>query len=123
MSALAKAKAAWGTLPDWVTVLAAAADRTSQAAVARLLGINSGYISYALRNEKPQYHQSVEYAVRGKLMAETIACPVLGEIDQSLCVRHRKNRVPPVLPEERQLRAACPTCIHNTNRKETDHAE
>ena len=123
MSALVKAHESWGALPDWVVVLAKASDRTSQAAVARLLGINSGYISYALRNEKPQYHQPVEYAVRGKLMAETIACPVLGEIDQSLCVRHRKNRVPAVLPEERQLRTTCPTCIHNIHRKETDHAE
>lgn len=118
MNARAKAEARWSALPDWVGVLADASDRTSQANVARLLNINSGYISYALRNEKPQYHQPVEYAVRGKLMAETIACPVLGEIDQSLCVRHRKNRVPAVLPEERQLRATCPTCIHNIKRKE-----
>ena len=123
MSALAKARKAWGTPPDWVTVLANASDRSSQAQVARLLAINSGYISYVLRNQNPQYHQPVEYAVRGKLMAETISCPVMGEIDQSLCVRHRKSRVPAVLPEERQLRSTCPTCIHNTNRKEEAHAE
>jgi len=123
MSARDKATEAWGAPPDWVLVLADASDRTSQAQVARLLAINSGYISYALRNQKPEYHQPVEYAVRGKLMAETIKCPVMGEIDQSLCVRHRKSRVPPILAEERQLRATCPTCIHNTNRKEEAHAE
>jgi len=123
MSAAAKAFAAWGAQPDWVIALATACDRSSQASVAKMLGMNSGYVSYALRNEKPQYHQVVAEAVRGKLMGETIDCPVLGEIDQALCARHRKSRLRPIAPEQKRLRATCPTCIHNTNRKEEADAQ
>lgn len=124
MSAALKAGAAWGTPPDWVVVLADACDRTSQARVARRLQLNSGYVSYALRCENPQYHGPVEDAVRGVLMGETVHCPALDEaLDQAICARHRKSRIRPIGPVQKRLRATCPTCIHNTTRKETDDAQ
>ena len=122
MTASRKIRQCWERPPDWIVALACACDRTSQSAVARMLGMNSGYVSYALRNQRPQYHRPVEDAVRGKLMGETVECPVLGEVDQALCARHRKSRIRPIGPEQKRLRATCPGCIHNTNRKEETDA-
>lgn len=123
MSYLKKARRHWGTPPDWIIALATACENTSQNVVAKKLQINGGYVSYALRNQKREYHESVEDAVRGALMGQTLPCPVLGDIDHGLCARHRKSRIRPIGPEQKRLRAACPVCIHNTTRKEESDAE
>ena len=124
MSVAEKAETAWnGAPPDWIVKLATACDATSQSIVARELRVNGGYLSYALRNQKPEYHQRVRDATRARLMGETVCCPVLGNIALDLCAAHRRSRLKPTGPAQRELRATCPNCIHNQNSKGDDHAE
>lgn len=122
--AIERAREAWGdAMPAWVAVLATECDRRSQAAVAAMLRINGGYVSYAIRNISPAYHGRVEIAVRSLMMRETVPCPVLARpISLTLCRRHRTDRGEPMGLMTRQLRETCPGCIHNINRKEIDHA-
>lgn len=113
-----KARAAWGPMPDWVEALALACDRGSARQVARLLGVSAAYVSWAIHGDRPQYHEPVRAAVRSRLMGETIACPVLGEIAPDRCRELRADRSRPLGPIQRRLRETCPDCLHNTNRME-----
>lgn len=118
-----KASAGWGKVPEWVAVLAQACDRTSQSAAARMLGVNDAYVSYAVRNKKPEYHGPVEDAVRDRLMGERVACPVLGEIGRAQCRLHRRPKVRALGPVEKRLRRVCPGCLHNPQTDGGDDAE
>lgn len=120
-SSVARAAAAWnGQPPTWVEQLARACDRASQNLVAAQLEVNAGYISYVLRNQKPQYHIRVEDAVRSRLMGETILCPVLGEIALDRCRSIRTDRRRAIGPVEKKLRNACPKCRFNVTADKED---
>jgi hypothetical protein len=86
------AKAAWGAaMPDWIGILAAACDRSSQSMVAKQLGYSSSVISSVLRRNYVGSLETVEKAVRGALMAETLNCPVLAEIATHECLANQKR--------------------------------
>ena len=119
-----KAEAGWrGGLPEWVAALAHACDLGSQTAMARQLGVNDAYLSYAIRNVKPEYHARVEEAVRSRLMGEDVEGPVMGEIPVDVCGRNRRSRLRPLGPVQKALRQTCPTCIHNRKSEGGDDAE
>lgn len=113
-----KALAAWREVPDWVAALASACDRQSQSAVAQHIDVNAAYLSYAIRGVNFEYHSRVEDAVRARLMGETVACPVVGEIAPDICGSHRRSRLKALGPVQKRLRLTCPTCIHNNSPKE-----
>lgn len=91
-TALSRAEAAWGAdLPDWVRVLAAAADRTSQTQAARTVGYSAATVSYVLSRRYAGDMDRVERAVRAALMGATVACPALGALPLADCLEWQKR--------------------------------
>jgi hypothetical protein len=85
-SATQKALNAWGNdAPEWVLVLAAECDRTTQARAAARIGRSPAVVSNTLACKYPGDLGKVEELVGRTLMPETIACPVLGEIPRATC--------------------------------------
>jgi len=115
MTYKAKALEAWGDPPPWVMTLAAACDQTSQNRVAQQLDMNSGYVSYALRNQRIEYHLIVEEAVRARLLCETVSCPVLGDETNLNACRTLRRGVERFgnSPMQRAASRHCPSCPHN----------
>lgn len=90
--AMARARAAWGeAMPDWIVALAEACDAASQSRVAGRLSYSPAVINQVLKGVYPGDVWKVEMAVRGALMAETVACPVLGEIDTQRCLVEQRR--------------------------------
>lgn len=90
--AIATASTAWGPdMPDWLLVLATACDRASQSKVAKQLGYSGSVVSAVLNRKYNGDYLSVEKSIRGALMAETLGCPVLGDISTKLCLEHQKR--------------------------------
>lgn len=88
-----KARAAWnGEIPDWIVILAEACDRESQSAIARKVGYSPSAISQVLSNTYQNGDIArVEQAVRGALMAETVNCPVMGEMPHNTCIQWQRK--------------------------------
>ncbi|SDY54896.1 hypothetical protein [Citreimonas salinaria] len=92
MSALDTARDAHGVdLPDWIEALARECDRTSQNRAAQTIGYTAGAVSAVLRGKYAAGTKSIETSVRGTLMAETVECPVLGEIGKQVCLKWRRR--------------------------------
>lgn len=107
------ARRAWGAAaPEWVLVLAEACDArlSSQSAVAKRLGVSGAMINQALRNTYAGRLDRLEQRVRGELMRETIACPVLGEITRRKCVDQQSRAYAATNQLRVELRRACPRC-------------
>lgn len=113
----ALAREAWGAdIPDWVTVLAAACDRESQARAAARISYSPAAVSQILRR---RYNggatRPVETAVRAALMASQVACPVLDTIALAACLEHQDRAAAGARGSEMRIRLAraCPTCPHH----------
>lgn len=92
MSFVEIVRESWGNgVPDWVEVLAKACDRSSQNAVAKQLDRSAALVSHVLRARYTGNMAAVEEIVRGALMAETVPCPVLGDIGKQVCAGWRKR--------------------------------
>jgi len=118
VSAIDKVLAAWTDPPHWVVKLAEAVDApgSSQAAVGRRVGYDGSTISQVLSNTYGADLARVEQSVRGALMAETLVCPVVGEIKRNICLGHQKRarRFVPSSGMRVQLYNACrKTCEHS----------
>lgn len=85
---VAAAAAAWGDpTPDWVIVLAEACNAQSQAAIAKRIGYSSSTVSQVLSNKYGMGDiAKFEQVVRGALMAETVACPIVGDMTRDVCL-------------------------------------
>lgn len=97
-SNIAKARAAWGDVPDWVTVLAAACDAGGLNRTAAKLCMSPALVSLVIRRT---HHASYEYAearVRNKLMTPLRPCPVLGLIDAGRCAEEQARPFTSVNP-------------------------
>jgi hypothetical protein len=82
-----KADDAWqNATPDWVREIANTCDQTNQSAVAKRLGVSGAMISNVLRNCYPGDMAKIEDKTRAVLMAETVICPVMGEISRKRCL-------------------------------------
>ncbi len=91
--AVANATAAWEEVPDWIMVLARACEGAgaSQTTIAKRIGYSPSAVSAVLNNKYAGDLARVEAAVRGALMAETIMCPVLGELGLDRCQSHQRK--------------------------------
>lgn len=88
----AMARAAWGeALPDWVAMLAREADATSQARAAERMGLSDSTVNTVLKNRYPASLDRIAATVRGRLMAATVPCPVLGDLATDLCEEWQKK--------------------------------
>lgn len=80
-------RAHWGAAaPLWVQALAAECDRTSQAKAAERLGVSGAMVNQVLKHVYKGRYDGLESRVKGELLAETVRCPVLGEISTRQCL-------------------------------------
>jgi hypothetical protein len=103
---------------DWLDALRRACNESTQAAVARRLGLSPATVSQVLKGVYNADLTAVEQRVRGALMHETVACPVLGEIKKDKCLDHqaRPQRFCAVNPLYMRLSRTCPDCPFSKNR-------
>jgi hypothetical protein len=111
-SYVAKAKAAWNPLPDWVAVLAREADGplSLNALAAKIGGFSGGTLSAVLSHSYPGRCDKIEARVRGALMSATITCPVEGEIGRDRCADHQQQKPSAASPARARFPFACKTC-------------
>lgn len=114
---LARARAAWGEPPAWVLVLAEACTATSQSTVARQIGYSPATVSQVLSNSYRGDLARVAGVVRGALMAETLECPVLGEIGRDRCLDEQKQPFRATSALRAQLWHTCKICPHARGHK------
>jgi hypothetical protein len=110
---LEKVRRAWGEVPpEWVVILAEACDAraSSQSAVAARLGISGAAVNQVLANSYIGRLDKIEARVRGSLMGQTVACPVLGEISKRKCLESQSPTRGATNELRVELRRACPRC-------------
>ena len=107
-----KAQAAWGEqLPDWVAVLAEAADQMGGLqAVAGMIGYSKTAVSLVINSKWKSDLSAVEQAVRGALMDGTVSCPVIGEMALDVCLGHQKAPLMSHSPQRILFARACLGC-------------
>lgn len=66
--------------------LAQECQRSTQATVAKKLGVSPTTVNLALGNTYPSPLDKLEGKVRGALMGVTVTCPVLGSIGRDQCL-------------------------------------
>lgn len=114
---VAVARHAWGeAAPEWIIVLAEACDQSSQAAVARRLGVSGAQINQALHNTYAGRLDRLEQRVRGTLMNECVTCPVLGEITRRRCIDEQGRPYAATNALRVELRRACKTCVNRNSK-------
>lgn len=110
-----KSQEAWcGELPDWVSVLVAACDATSQNKVAKKMAYSSAVISLVLNNTYTGDMDKIEKNVRDFFMSG-VDCPALGKItaDQCLAWRQEGKAPNPSSPHKSRMFHACQRCPRN----------
>jgi hypothetical protein len=118
------ARRAWGDeLPDWVAVLAARCDSgMSQQAAGVALGVGASTVNQVIHRKYGANLARIEARVRGKFMAETVACPVLGEVRRDQCLRWQGAKLRTTSPEAVRLHRTCPTCPNNLRPRDASPA-
>lgn len=103
--------------PDVKAALLAATARPgcNQRTVATELGYSSAVVSQALHDSYCGDVATLEQRIRGKYMAETVQCPVMGRLGRDHCLTYQKRPLAFTNPTRVALHKACKTC---PNRKE-----
>ena len=108
---LQRAREAWGAdVPDWVQALADECDRTSQRVAGRRIDYSAGLVCNVLKAKYNGDLRAVEQLVRGAFMAETVDCPVFGEMSSATCLGNQRAEWS---SRRAMILAACPTCPHS----------
>ena len=94
----------------WLEVLRAECERTSQAEVARRLGVSAALVNQVLRGRYRGNLERVRSLVEGAFMGRTVACPVLGEIALNECLDHQGRPFAATNPLRVRLWKACRAC-------------
>lgn len=96
-------------------LLAATKPPSSQTKVAGELGYSPAVINQALRDSYGGDVTTLEQRIRGKYMAETVQCPVMGQLGRNHCLDYQKRPLAFTNPTRVALHQACKTC---PNRKD-----
>lgn len=80
-----------GLSPEAEAALRLACQNSTQAAVARRLGLSTAAVNQALQGKYKGLWETIEQRVRGVLLQEAIECPVLGEIKRNVCLEHQNR--------------------------------
>ncbi len=102
---------------SWITALRKACAETTQAAVARKLGVSTSMISQALKGGYNKGRTDrLQTLVEIELMAQTVDCPIIGTLLKRRCIEHqtRDSRFATANPLKMQLYRACRSgCPHS----------
>lgn len=107
----------FGVLPAEVkaALQAAVAKFGSQVKVAEELHISSAVVSTLLKDKYPGNVEAMEQRIRGQFMAETVRCPVMGDLSKRNCLDNQALPQAFTNPVRAALGRACKTC---PNRKD-----
>ncbi len=100
-------------MSDWIDVLRAEVERTSQAAVAKRLGYSGSVVSQVLSGTYAGRLDNVERAVRDVIGVASVPCPVLGSIHETKCAELRNRPFAATNPSRVAMWRACRTCPLN----------
>ena len=95
--------------PSWLQALEAACKASSQTAVAKRLTVSNATVCAVLKGTYHADTTRIEARVRGALMAETVVCPLLGELPKDQCVEEQGMGFH-LNPHRAALYVACKTC-------------
>ena len=99
---------------DWMAALRREVGATSIAAAARRIGVSRTTISLVLAGKYPASTESIADKVR-QALAETIACPVLGEVTPDSCRDTQAMPWSPSNPSRIALYRGCRSgCAHSS---------
>lgn len=98
-------------MSDWLNILRAECNRTSQRKVADKIGYSTSVVSQVLNGSYTGNLDKVKAKVEGALMGATVDCPVIGEIPRDRCIDHQNRRqFAATNPLRVQLHSACQDC-------------
>ena len=92
---------------SWLAILRCECESTSQARVAKRLGVSQATISQVLKGTYGANTTHVEARVRGSFMGETLVCPVLGEISKLRCQEEQRRPFAATTPQRVAVFRAC----------------
>jgi hypothetical protein len=110
---VSNARTAWGDVPAEVMALAEQANRTSGAATAKVIGYSGAVVTQVVGRKYPGDLASVFARIRGALMGETVACPILGEIARDHCLSEQVRPFNATNSTRARLWRACQSCSNN----------
>lgn len=100
--------------PDALQALMAWRSRDTQSEIARRLGISDGTVSNALQGRYIGNVDRLAERIRGEVLNQQVACPILGPISSRIC---QDERARPFSARTNfmgvRLWHACKTCPHN----------
>lgn len=91
-------------------LIAAVARLGSQTAVARDLGVSPAVVNHLLRDRYVGDVATMAERIRGQYMAETVNCPVMGELGRRHCLDYQSRPLAHTNPQRVRLFHACKTC-------------
>ncbi|MFO1421212.1 MAG: helix-turn-helix transcriptional regulator [Candidatus Competibacteraceae bacterium] len=103
-------------MENWLDVLRDRCERTSQADVARRLGVSAALVNQAVRGLYKGDLERLQTLVEGVLSGQTVTCPVIGPLLKNKCLEHqeRERRFATANPLKAQLYRACRSgCPHS----------
>ncbi|MCF1744652.1 transcriptional regulator [Paradevosia shaoguanensis] len=115
MTMVEKANRAHGNaMPEWIGELARLVDASGLKEAARRLGYSTATLSQVCNGKYLGDLAKVGEVVRGALMAETVDCPVLGEIGRDRCLHEQDEPFRATSSYRAQLYQACRhSCPHS----------
>jgi DNA-binding transcriptional regulator YdaS (Cro superfamily) len=105
-------------MPSWLEALESACNASSQAAVARKLGVSAALVNQVLKGSYKGSLDGVKQRVEGALMSHTIECPILGEISTKDCLDYQRRPFAATNHERVRMYRACRQCPHNHQRRD-----
>lgn len=97
---------------DVLQALQAQMRTKSQAQIARELDVSPATVNNAVKDRFKGHVERFCARVRGKYLAASVACPVLGEIAADTCVAEQLKPIAFTNPRRVALARACKTCPH-----------
>ena len=94
---------------NWLMALKTACADTSQAAVARRLGVSPSTINQVLKGVYKGNVSRIQTLIEGCYLQHTVPCPIAGDIPKQKCLEHqtRDPRMATVNPLYSRLYRAC----------------
>ena len=117
-----KATTAWGTVPDWLQVLAETCDVHGLNQTAGKINLSPALVSLVIRKKHHASYSHAEERVRNMLMTPIVFCPVLGLISAEQCHEEQKKPFTSVNPLAVAVYRACRECRHSVAKEKTHAA-
>lgn len=105
---------------DWKDVMRTACEQSSQAKIAKRIGVSAGLVNQVLMGSYKHPTRNLEERVKGELMGHCVECPLLGEINRRACIDLQARPLDVTNPTRVAIYRACRDgCPHALTDEET----